>query len=58
MGRFKLAAVVIGPVLLGATTALASTVFGDVDEDRFYAEAVAWAFAESVTMGTTSSTFA
>lgn len=57
MGRFKLAAVVIGLVLLGATTALASTVFGDVDEDRFYAEAVEWAFAESVTMGTTSSTF-
>jgi hypothetical protein len=34
-----------------------STVFTDVDEDAYYAEAVAWAVANEITKGTSETTF-
>ena len=44
-------------VLAPATTAVAFHVFDDVPDDRFYSDAVEWAFANDITTGTSATTF-
>ena len=48
---------VVGVVVLGASAGLASSVFTDVDEGRYYSDAVEWAFNNGVTTGTSATTF-
>jgi hypothetical protein len=44
-------------VLAPATTAVAFHVFDDVPDDRFYSDAVEWAFDNDITTGTSATTF-
>jgi hypothetical protein len=54
--RLAIAIVAIG-LLVPATAAVATQVFDDVPDGRFYSEAVAWAFDNNITTGTTATTF-
>ncbi len=42
---------------VGAKTVATSLAFGDVDPDKYYADAVAWAVEEGITTGTSANTF-
>ena len=53
----KLVAAVVGLVGLGATAGFASSSFTDVEQDRYYTDAVEWAFDNGVTTGTSAATF-
>ena len=53
----KLVAAVVGLVGLGATAGFASSSFTDVEQDRYYTDAVDWAFDNGVTTGTSATTF-
>jgi hypothetical protein len=56
--KLRLAIAVIAiAVLAPATTAFATHVFGDVADDRFYSDAVEWAFDNNITTGTSATTF-
>ena len=55
--RLKLVAAVVGLVGLGATAGFASSSFTDVEQDRYYTDAVEWAFDNGVTTGTSAATF-
>ena len=48
---------VVGLVGLGASVAFASNTFTDVDEGRYYTDAVGWAADNGVTTGTSATTF-
>ena len=48
---------VVGLVGLGATAGFASTTFTDVEEGRYYTDAVQWAADNGVTTGTSATTF-
>ena len=55
--RSKLVAAVVGLVGLGATAGFASSSFTDVEQDRYFTDAVEWAFDNGVTTGTSAATF-
>ena len=56
--KLHLAVAVLAVALLApATAAWATHVFDDVDDTRFYAEAVEWALANDITTGTGPTTF-
>ena len=55
--RLKLAAAVVGVVVLAASAGFASNPFTDVSAGRYYTNAVAWAFSNGVTTGTSATTF-
>ena len=55
--RLKLVVAVVGLVGLGASVAFASNTFTDVDEGRYYTDAVQWAADNGVTTGTSATTF-
>ena len=55
--RLRLVVAVVGLVGLGATAGFASTTFTDVDEGRYYTDAVQWAADNGVTTGTSATTF-
>ncbi len=55
--RLRLVVAVVGLVGLGATAGFASTTFTDVEEDRYYTDAVQWAADNGVTTGTSATTF-
>jgi hypothetical protein len=56
--RTRLAAIVgIAALLGGITMAAATGAFGDIDEDRFYAASVDWAYDNGITEGTSATTF-
>lgn len=57
MRRSKLVAAVVGLVGLGATAGFASSSFTDVEQDRYFTDAVEWAFDNGVTTGTSAATF-
>ena len=57
VGRVRVFVAVVGVVVLGASAGLASSVFTDVDEGRYYSDAVEWAYNNGVTTGTSASTF-
>ena len=44
VGRVRVVVAVVGVVVLGASAGLASSVFTDVDEGRYYSDAVEWAY--------------
>ena len=48
---------IVGLVGLGATAGFASTTFTDVEEGRYYTDAVGWAADNGVTTGTSATTF-
>ena len=48
---------IVGLVGLGATAGFASTTFTDVEEGRYYTDAVQWAADNGVTTGTSATTF-
>lgn len=50
-------AVIAIAVLAPATTAVAFHVFDDVSDDRFFSDAVEWAFDNGITTGTSATTF-
>ena len=55
--RLRLVLAVVGLVGLGATAGFASTTFTDVEEGRYYTDAVQWAADNGVTTGTSATTF-
>ena len=55
--RLRLVVAVVGLVGLGASVAFASNTFTDVDEGRYYTDAVGWAADNGVTTGTSATTF-
>ena len=55
--RLKLATAVVGVVVLAASAGFASNPFTDVSAGRYYTNAVAWAFSNGVTTGTSATTF-
>ena len=55
--RLRLVVAVVGLVGLGASVAFASNTFTDVDEGRYYTDAVQWAADNGVTTGTSATTF-
>ena len=55
--RLRLVVAVVGLVGLGATAGFASTTFTDVEEGRYYTDAVQWAADNGVTTGTSATTF-
>ena len=55
--KSKLALSVLVVSLLVPAVALASTVFDDVPDGKFYSESVQWAFDNGVTTGTSATTF-
>ena len=55
--KSKLALSVLVVSLLVPAVALASTVFDDVPDGKFYSEPVQWAFDNGVTTGTSATTF-
>ena len=55
--KSKLALSVLVVSLLVPAVALASTVFDDVPDGKFYSESVHWAFDNGVTTGTSATTF-
>ena len=55
--KSKLALSVLVVSLLVPAVALASTVFDDVPNGKFYSESVQWAFDNGVTTGTSATTF-
>jgi hypothetical protein len=55
--KVVLAGVIVGVVLAGGATALATHVFDDVPDDKFYAEPVEWAAANGITTGKSPTVF-
>ena len=56
--KLHLAIAVVAVALLAPTTAaVAFHVFDDVSDDRFFSEAVEWAFDNGITTGTSATTF-
>ncbi|MEM9467886.1 MAG: S-layer homology domain-containing protein [Actinomycetota bacterium] len=49
--KTKLALAIIAIVVAGSSAAFAGSVFSDVDDDRFYADAAAWAKDNGITFG-------
>lgn len=55
--KLHLAIAVAIVALVAPATALATHVFDDVDDDRFYADPVEWAASNGITTGTSPTTF-
>ncbi len=55
--KIKLAIAVAVVALLVPATALATHTFGDVPTAKYYHDAVAWAFSNGITTGTSATTF-
>ena len=58
LSKTKLAIAVFVVALLAPATALATHIFDDVDDSKFYADPVEWAFDNGITTGKTATTFA
>jgi hypothetical protein len=55
--KTRVAVAILVAALLAPATALAGHVFDDVDDDRFFASAVSWAYDNGITTGTSATTF-
>lgn len=49
--RWRLAIAVVALTMVGASAAVATDVFADVDDDRFYSEPAEWAADNGITVG-------
>ena len=58
ISKFKLAAAIVAAAMLIPATALATHVFDDVPDEKFYADPVEWAANNSITTGKSPTTFA
>lgn len=58
ISKTKLAIATMAVIMLIPATAMATHVFDDVPDSRFYAEPVEWAFDNEITTGKTATTFA
>ena len=56
--KWRLAFAIVTVALLAPATALATHIFDDVEDGKFYADPVEWAFTNGITTGKSPTIFA